>query len=361
MTTMEPKKTSVDPSQIQRVLEEIGYKLIDFGNHWRTNAVYRGGDNPTAIQIYKNSGVWTDFSVGNKANPFELLLQLSLQNNQEKLREIKKTLNKSSDYVYIKKETIEMDEVYPEEILQKLFPNYNFYTKKGFSEDTLKAYKSGLAGAGKMYRRMVFPIYNEHRQIIGFSGRKIEDGNDKIPKWKHLGKKKNWVYPAFVDKDNSVDSIIKERKRVVLVESIGDSLALFESGIQENLVTFGIGISPALISYLNSFPIEKITIAGNNDLEAEKNHGLIGSLKILMALRQYFDFDVLEIKMPPNKHNDLSKAFEAGEDLRNWYNKKLDRARFLSKVKDYVTTNSSSFKQKDVESLLKTIANYEQA
>ena len=162
-------QVSIDPAQIQATLESVGYKLLDFGNHWRTSALYRGGDNQTSIRIYKNTGVWTDFVQGNKSLPFERLLQLTLNNDQKKLKDIMASLKKSDEFVYTKKETIEMEEIYPEEMLKKLFPNFNFYTKKGFSEETLKFYKTGLAGAGKMYRRMVFPIYNEHQQIIGFS------------------------------------------------------------------------------------------------------------------------------------------------------------------------------------------------
>ena len=47
--------------KIKYILTELGYKLTDFGNHWRTSALYRGGQNPTAIQIYKDSGVWIDY------------------------------------------------------------------------------------------------------------------------------------------------------------------------------------------------------------------------------------------------------------------------------------------------------------
>lgn len=351
--------TSVDPTQIQSVLETLGYKLLDFGNHWRTRAVFRGGSNNTSIQIYKNSGVWTDFSSGNKASPFEKLLQLTLASDQKKLQEILSSLKKSDEFIYTKKETIEMEEIYPESMLKKLFPNYNFYTKKGFSEETLKFYKTGLAGAGKMYRRMVFPIYNEHKQIIGFSGRKIDDNNDQAPKWKHLGKRRNWVYPAMIPNEPSVDSIIKEKQEVILVESIGDSMALYEQGIKNTLVTFGIGCSPAVISYLISSPIKKITIAGNNDFRSAANHGYNGAIKILMTLRSYFDFDTLEIKLPPYPYNDFSEAHEANFDLLKWQNTDLNRKQYMEDLKEYVTKYMTFFKQKDVESLLKTISNHE--
>ena len=45
----------------KEVLENLGYRLKDHGSYWRTNAVYRSGDNSTALQIYKDTGVWKDY------------------------------------------------------------------------------------------------------------------------------------------------------------------------------------------------------------------------------------------------------------------------------------------------------------
>ena len=358
--TQTASQTSIDPSQIQGVLENIGYTLLDFGNHWRTKALYRGGANQTSIKVYKNTGVWTDYSSGeSKSLPFERLIQLTLNSDPSKLKETLSSLSRGDYFTYTKKDTIEMEEIYPEEMLKKLFPNYLFYTKRGYQEETLKFYKTGLAGAGKMYRRMVFPIYNEHKQIIGFSGRKVDEGNDLAPKWKHLGKKKNWLYPAYVPNENSIDSYIKEKQEVILVESIGDSMALYEHGIKNTLVTFGIGCSPAIINYLNSFPVKKITIATNNDYKAAANHGYNGAIKILMALRSYFDYDNLEIKLPPNPHNDLSDAHQNGFNLQTWYNTPTDRSKYESDLKAYVTKYMTFFKQKDVSSLLRIINSHE--
>lgn len=352
-------QVSIDPAQIQATLESIGYKLLDFGNHWRTSALYRGGDNQTSIRIYKNTGVWTDFVQGNKSLPFERLVQLTLNNDQKKLKDIMASLKKSDEFVYTKKETIEMEEIYPEEMLKKLFPNFNFYTKKGFSEETLKFYKTGLAGAGKMYRRMVFPIYNEYKQIIGFSGRKIDEGNDQSPKWKHLGKRKNWIYPAYIPQDQSIDSVIKQQQEVILVESIGDSMALHEQGFKNNLVTFGIGISPNVINYLNSFPIKKIIIATNNDYNSQVNHGYVSAISILMSLRPFFDFDQIQIKLPPHPHNDFSEAFQSGYNLEDWYNSEVDSKTYRNELLEFIQNNKHRFKLKEVQSLIKFLQNYD--
>ena len=55
---------------IKNVLSNLGYKLVDCGNHWRTSALYRGGNNPTALCVYKDSGTWIDYVNYSNALPF---------------------------------------------------------------------------------------------------------------------------------------------------------------------------------------------------------------------------------------------------------------------------------------------------
>ena len=62
----------------KEVLENLGYRLKDHGSYWRTNAVYRSGDNSTALQIYKDTGVWKDYVEDSQFMPFEALLQKTL-------------------------------------------------------------------------------------------------------------------------------------------------------------------------------------------------------------------------------------------------------------------------------------------
>ncbi len=67
--------------KIKDVLQKLGYKLTDFGNHWRTNALYRGGKNSTALQIYKNTGVWVDYVNNSSHLPLKSLVEATLQTN----------------------------------------------------------------------------------------------------------------------------------------------------------------------------------------------------------------------------------------------------------------------------------------
>ena len=345
--TMTKSQTSIDSNQIKDILESIGYKLIDCGNHWRTNALYRNGDNRTAVQIYKNTGVWNDYIENRGSKPLEALIQLTLKDDKAKLESLLTSIDKREIQIYETKELIEMEKVYPESSLERLFPNYHFYKNRKISEETQKFFKVGLAGVGQMYRRMVFPIYDQDQQIIGFSGRKVDDDND-FPKWKHLGKRKGWVYPAYIPSNNSVDDFITESKEVILVESIGDSMALFDQGIKNSLVTFGLGINSQIISYLTGKEINRIIISNNNDLESEKNHGLVSCIKIFMTLSKFFDLEQLVIKLPPKPHNDFGIAHENEYNLKDWLKQEIDQDKQIKAILNFIENNQSFFNVKDV-------------
>jgi hypothetical protein len=278
-------------TKIESSLIELGYQLKDFGNHWRANAVYRNGDNPLSLMIYKDTGVWRDFVENKAPMPFRKLVELTLNTNDPNTIKKYTDISFGSNEVYVKKERLEMEKIYPDDCLKKLFPNYDFYNKKSISETTQKMYKCGLASAGKMYRRVVFPIYNLNNQIYGFSGRRV-DNNEESPKWKHIGLKNNWIYPAMIP---DFPEIMDE---VILVESIGDSMALTENGFTNNLVTFGLDCSSGLMNFLISKNLRTIYISTNNDSDSEKNRGLIAAIKILIKLSSFFDLDVLKIKPP---------------------------------------------------------------
>ena len=82
-----------------------------------------------------------------------------------------------------------------------------------------------MAKEGRMKNRYVFPIFDSKERLIGVTGRytlPIPEGS-KVPKWKHYPSKKAWKYPLFLNNE-----IISEKKEVVVVESVGDMLALWD-------------------------------------------------------------------------------------------------------------------------------------
>ena len=339
-------RTSIDSFQLKASLESLGYNLKDYGSYWRTRALYRGGDNGTAVKIYKNSGVWTDYAAnGSKSYPIQKLIQLTLNTNDPAV--INKYVNTSAEIIIQSepKQKLEMEKIYPESLLSNLLPHLDFYEKKGISKDTLNFYRCGYATAGQLFRRIVFPIYNSSGQIHGFSGRAIFWQKDsEFPKWKHLGKRADWVYPLNVQRNSSyeVKESIESKGYVIIVESIGDSMALFEKGYKNNLVTFGLGISSKICSALVALSPEKIIISSNNDSDGDTNHGLISACKSFLQLCSIFDPSKIEIRLPlKNDFFDMLVASNEGESniFSDWENKSVNKELQIKKIHEIAIAN----------------------
>jgi hypothetical protein len=296
-------------TDLKDLLNTIGYdQLRDDGSYWRTSAVYRAGDNKTALRINKRTGAFQDF-VEKKSGSIEDLIKLTLGIDDVKLKEFYQTNIVDLNNIVEKqdKPKIFMEKTWNENELLNLLPHYKFYEDKGISKDTLKFFKAGLAHSGSMNQRFVFPIYNNDGKIHGWSGRDMT--GKKEAKWKHIGRKAYWIFPAYVPlyvKDASgnmsvtypvLEEIIRKRE-VILVESIGDMLALFERGIKNVLCTFGLVVSPRLASFLMALEIDHVIIALNNDFESDINRGKKAAVDMFIDLCHYFDVPKLVIALP---------------------------------------------------------------
>jgi hypothetical protein len=309
----------IGSDKIKEILQELGYKLNDKGSYWQSSAVYRNGDNATALQIYKDTGAWKDYVQNTPFMPFKKLLILTLNTNDPK--ELNKYLNKEETFFLTERARenipkLEVEEVYPDSIIDKLLPHYKFYNDKGISDDVLIKLKGGLATRSQMYQRFVFPIYNQYGQIHGFSGRDLS-GKEGKPKWKHMGKKNNWVYPAYVptSKGFFIDEMNKDY--VLIVESIGDALSCIENGISNVLVSFGLNLSSKLICSLIAFNFKKIILGFNNDCDKSENRGMNACIKNYLKLLNYYDFERIKICLPvKNDFGEMSSA-----DFQNWLEK----------------------------------------
>jgi len=274
------------------ILEELGFKLIDRGSFWHSNAAYRDGDNNSALQIYKNSGVWKDYVEDTDFLPFEALLEKTLNTTDKlKIRGILKgnKVNSGEKREPIQKRMLlQTEKTHDPKCLKKLLPHFDFYNKRGISRETLLDFKCGLATGGKLYQRIVFPIFNRDGKIHGFSGRKVSEINPEVPKWLHMGKKRDWLYPYYTT--SKTKEKIEKTKSVFLIESIGDSLSLYDSGIENNLVCLGLSISPRFISQLASMEIDRIYVSLNNDADGERNLAFEGSYKDISKLQESLEF-----------------------------------------------------------------------
>tara|TARA_X000001036_G_C20692602_1_gene809928 strand:+ start:3525 stop:4595 length:1071 start_codon:yes stop_codon:yes gene_type:complete len=335
---------NLSETEIKDILENFGYKLSDKGRYWQTNALYRNGDNPTALQIFKDSGVWRDFVEGTAPLPFVKLIELQIGTKDPNL--IKKYVSNSSNQPLSKSATQEdrivMEKIFKDSVLDDYFPHYDFYNKKGIDSEHLKLLKGGLCTGGKMYQRFVFPVYNEFGQIHGLTGRDMT--NKKDVKWKHEGRKTQWIYPYFMPdlEGISLKDSIDNSSSVILVESIGDLLSLYQHGFKNCLVTFGLDISPKLLARLSCFNNKVITIGFNNDYNKSINRGARAAVKNYLKLLNHFDFNQIKICLPVK--NDFGEM--NSDDFSVWQSKCKDD--FQNKCKSILTFAKKMASEKDL-------------
>jgi hypothetical protein len=340
----------------KEALEDLGYTLQDCGSHWRSNAIYRSGKNKTALIIYKDTGVWKDFGTDNEAKPFTALVRETLKTEDPKaIQKYVDYIPRSPDLAKKVAEKIEMEKIYPKSFLEKLLPIRTFYNQRGISNETQKTFECGYAGNGKMYRRIVFPIYDLNNQIHGFSGRTVIDG-ENIPKWKHMGRKTDWVYPHHLAHDN-----IEESGEVILVESIGDCMALYEAGFKNVLMLAGLDISSKVMSYLNSFDLDRIIVSMNNDKDKETNSGGIATIKTVAKLSQIYDLDRICVNPPlANDFGDMLQSNPSNTNIfSKWHARKckwnLSEGKTQDWIKEQIKSTDALRKNGNCKKLIKIL------
>lgn len=305
-----------DCESVRRILQDIGYVLTDNGREFRAKPLYRDSDNDSVLRIWKNSGQWVDFKE-NKSGSLEELIRLTLK--LKSIEEAKqwigsKGISSNSEEIEKPRAITKQIQYFDKSLLLKLTKNDEYWNNRGISSSTLAPFNGGVATTGKMYNRYTFPVFDNKDNIIGFSGRDISAFSlEGRPKWKHIGDKKEWVYPLKVNVED-----IKKCKKIILLESIGDMLALRENGINNSIVTFGLNISAKIIYSLIALNPDKIVIAFNNDSD-NNGAGNEAAISAKNKLLNYFDRNQISINLPVGAKDfgDLN-LFDKSK-IQEWY------------------------------------------
>lgn len=296
---------------IKDVLIQIGYTLHDYGKEYRARPIYRDSDNDTVLCINKATGQWIDFKE-QISGSFEELVKISL--NLKTKEEAKDwIISKHGSSITIKQEKplVKGLKTFPKDLLEKLEKNNSYWNGRGIKDETLSPFDGGVASSGKMANRYVFPIFNSKEEIIGLSGRDLtNDRTGRRPKWKHIGDKSEWKYPLKVNYE-----IIRQENEVILVESVGDMLSLWQAGVRNTIVTFGLDISVPLLNLLIKLDPNKIYISFNND-ELNNSAGNKAADKARKKLVKYFNPQQVGIRLPSKKDfGEMTK-----EEILQWKN-----------------------------------------
>lgn len=300
--------------EYEDILINLGYNLSRDKGRWRAKPLYRDSDNSTSLSICRKTGSFYDFGIG-EGGSFSKLVHITL--GHKRWGDTKKYLEKLGfDKIEIETEKpkVIMEKSWSEDCLNRLVRSYKFYTEGSngrtpIEKSVIERFSAGIAMQGKMYNRIVFPIFShiEKGRIIGFAGRDVTNKSES--KWKLLGKSESWHYPRFLNEKE-----IKSKKEIILVESIGDMLSLFNCGIENILVLFGIKLKTGIYKSLIELAPNKIIIALNNE-PGNNNIGGLAAIKIKETLLNFFEEEIIKIKLTePDRDFGIMKK----EEILSW-------------------------------------------
>ncbi len=191
---------------------------------------------------------------------------------------------------------VELPRTWPVAVLDRLVKDYSYWEGRGIAEAIVAPFRGGVATDGQMKGRFVFPIFDAHGEIHGFTGRRL-DGRDQM-KWKHLSRTATWVWGGIDE--------VEASGRAILVESIGDALALIQGGVPDVICIFGVTMSQAVLAKLIELNVKEIVIATNRDNErinavtGESSFpGQDAARRIEKTLLKFFGTEVVRTAHPP--------------------------------------------------------------
>lgn len=185
---------------------------------------------------------------------------------------------------YIKKNSYMVDKGYPKEILD--------YLEMGFFTGDTK---------NPMNNRCVFPVRNESGQLVGWTGRSILS-NAKV-KWFHAPPKRFMKSLNLYNIDKALPHIM-EQKCVNVVESVGNTIRMLESGRYNTVATLGSTISEEQCNMLLSYNVDII-------FWYDWDKG--GFEGINLALDYISNYDIIHIAVTDYGIGDNGKSLDIGD------------------------------------------------
>tara|TARA_Y100000592_G_C5481893_1_gene326136 strand:- start:10867 stop:11769 length:903 start_codon:yes stop_codon:yes gene_type:complete len=298
--------------EIKEILQNAGYtNITEDSKNFRMKPLYRDSSSQTVLSVRKDTGSFIDFSK-NISGSLQTLIKMSLdfKTEEEALKWIESHADGGLKIKQNDRPVVKENRVFSKTSLEKVMPQHDYWINRGVSEKTLSLFEGGVVHEGKMKNRYIFPIFDYKKNLVGVSGRDlVNDPDSKRPKWKHIGDKSQWKYPMQVN-----NKLLKDKREVIVVESIGDMLSLWEAGVKNVAVSFGLQIGLGLLNYFMRIDCQKIILAFNND---ENKAGNEAAEKNSNRLQRYFDKNQIIIALP--SEGDFGEMSQ--EQIIDWKNK----------------------------------------
>lgn len=210
---------------------------------------------------------------------------------------------------------LEVEKVYPEELLTRLIPDYRYWMGRGISEEVLRRMGGGLAPAeekSKLAGRYVLPVRDLQGRIIGWTGRLVSDASFG-PTHKHLVKSSRCMFPI-----HDSEAEIRRTRVVVFNEGVGDDLSLATVGIRNRLALLGLNLNARIMGFLASVNPRKIVLSLNNDAIGRPESASAGNkavAKLRAKLVPFFGEEVVVDRLPQTRKDWSKVLMENPEEI----------------------------------------------
>lgn len=287
-------------SQHSKILKDLGFETDRYGDAKGPCPVH-GGDNGRAFSYCGKRHTWQCFT--HKCHNLDGCSILGLIKNTKeytwsevmeyieritgkRIASISESDLERSTFIQTqKRQSGELDDYqptfYPDTILAKTHKDYTYFINRGCSENVLQAYDNFVAiePYKPLSNRSCFPIRDDLGQIVGFTGRSLDD---REPKWKFIAAKRvtgNTLFGLHKSK-----TYIQKTGVAILVEGILDYLMLVQHGVLNAVCTFGVELHNGQRDLLLKYGAKKLILAYDPDPA-----GIGASEKIMKKSKLYFD------------------------------------------------------------------------
>lgn len=294
--------------EIRNQLEKFGLKIArDDGSEYALYCPFHNNTDTPAFSINKKTGLWQCFnpSCGKSGSINSLAKYLGVDGNY--VRDY--SIEEIEDSLHVEAE--EEAENW-EEAMERIAINYNsrevdkvdYLIQRGIHSTTLQHFEVGYSEKKEL---IVIPARDEHYQLVGFIGRRI---NTEIkPKYRYS--------KGFPRKDILFNlNNAKHYDSVIIVEGSLDAMKIHQAGFPNVVATLGANVTNEHVSLLNSY-FNEIIIFHDNDEPGEA-----------MRRRIYSQCPRKEIRLVEYESDDVKDAGDMGEAaIRNMVRNSID---FLS-------------------------------
>lgn len=321
-----------DKVNIRDLLGHYGASQVRGSGNIRSTCPIHGGDNPTALVFTESNKMWychTGCQEG--GDVFDFVMRMDGVEFRESVEiladmfgvtvdweneEIDENLFRDEARAFIesmRKRSKKTPELPLFKFKEKLVPVKSY---RGFSPEALKHWSIRACKTGELKDRVVMPIEDINKRLVGVTGRKIKA--DLPAKWMHRPRNLHtgWVLTGL---GRNLDEV-RERNEVIVVEGIFDCVRLWDSGHPNVCTPIGTFFTDEHERELYKTGVTQFVCGLDND-----KGGRNGTRKIIERLK--FKFDLTILNLPEGKDpcdcskEEIEEAYRTRLTWREWSQK----------------------------------------